>query len=786
MKSAAVFGAVVILVIAICFWSASFFGQGTFWCGTSDEDAAIERTGPTSAVSEKSVENEGKSGSGEEKIRILPSADMVALVGRVLSRDRCEPLDQAGVEVFLIDEAAPARGFRGKTDEDGTFCITIAEKIQDETFFYIDVTADGFIKDSREVVSCIGARVLNCGTFCLESDRAYCLRVTTGDGAPLYNAAVTFYWDLTRRPVVERYSNHEGEVVFGDSDVLGGVCGLTNVYLKAVMEGYAPYFGKLMRGSVLLSEIVMEEEGYWRGRVIDDSTEEGVEGASISLRTTVVPWQEVKKSVTANTDKSGSFVLRRMSFDLEDFTLVVSAKGYNNCYPNWDELAGIRLKPLQGESISGRIVNAVTECPLGQQVVTVNGREMRTGYDGEFTCIVNKNDWDYVRISARGFKTEEYPLPGADERYAGMLEARLYPVIQDSFSVKVVNAIGESIPGAFVKIRYWQTEPPFENGQTRISNGAGKAIFDLPITAIAQGRMEVEGKGYCALKTGVFSINDYAKRAYRIVMKKGVSIQNIYVVDDNGNGSAGRLMEITVEDDSGEVLRESLVSDAAGRCMVNVPPFMTGFVSVADRPDRRVDFTLEDVLSEKIITVVVTEEKDESSYVEGLVVDESGQGIRGVNLQLKDGVSGEIVGSCASKEKGVFALPVVKGRSLCLCVCPTKMGGQWYFSDSIYQITGGERLTVGVLRRNGIKVDTNSILRRFKHHGVVDYDIYFVKEDGSYAYSEKVVQDETFWLFLGLPAGKYEFVMEIETGEGKMWQTEEFRLPQRESLDLPN
>jgi len=352
----------------------------------------------------------------------------------------------------------------GAVDEDGTFCVAIAEKARDETFFYVDVTADGFIKDSREVAGCPGERVLNCGTFFLVSDRSYCLRVVRGDGEPLCKAAITLYWDLAKRPVLTLYSNREGKVVFGDSDVLGGVCGLTNVYFKAMATGYAPYFGKLTRGPVLLSEIVMEEDGYWRGRISDDSTGEGVEGASISLNTTIVPWMDVRKSVTAISDKSGNFVLRRISFDLEDFSLVASADGYNNCYPNRDEFAGIRLEPLKGESISGRIVNAVTNCPLDQQVVTVNGREILTGYGGEFSCIINQDVWDFVRVSAKGFKTEEYPLPGVVEFYAGMLEARLYPVIQESFGVEVVNAIGESIPGAFAKIRYWQNEPPFVNG----------------------------------------------------------------------------------------------------------------------------------------------------------------------------------------------------------------------------------------------------------------------------------------------------------------------------------
>jgi len=743
------------------------------------------------------------------KLAIEPSLQLKELTGRVLAKEDGRGIADARVAVNLLPFRNEAEALEVQTDGSGNFalCVPIGED-RKFTSFHFHVSAEDFVKleTARPFIDSAGSQ--KCGSFYLEGNEKYAIRVIDNLGNALPGARVEFIKDSIATFLVKKISDSEGLVSITDQELL---CGPVNsMAVRATAAGMSDGYFYLDGNHQIPTVIEMAPEAYWAGRVIDSETALGIASAKVSLRN--VFFEDImSEDCRVETDANGRFLIKRLCCpEGVIFKVEARADGYLPTssmvigdYPERvlksrildDWAVSITTTKEFPELIEMERVSLVKKAivmdgstglslPHLEFLLTLNGEdvEMATDESGCFLCPFRSGAESSLRLQAPGFRSVDFDSLDPDRLGNEPWIIRLKPLAQEDLKIFVRDELGHPVVGAYAFLEFRSGNS--KCGQTRYTGLDGEARFKPFFTERKEMRVSIRRAGFLPFHSESFLIGHSQEMVRTFVLKWGNLVQKIRVKDDMGELLADIYLSALLFLEDGSVANVRGSTNEQGLCEMAFPSFHEGLIYVDERPDTCVSFSRQAVLDDEWITIVLFREVAESSLIQGVVLDESGRSLEGVFIEAFTMDTPMIDSYAKSGEDGSFSVIVFKDMRYRLRFSPERFGSRWYTAEDIYNVVGGAKPNISMSpSSNRVSVSLSSLYEG-KDYDLSVSDAWLEHENGQplSEYGTLKIIDGFDVQFFGVPPGRFRAV--IESGNGERHRTRTFEIEDAQSIEI--
>lgn len=739
---------------------------------------------------------ETDSSISQNTVIIEPAVVYAQIYGRVLARADEKAIADAQVTVTLVHPEKESKSLSGITDASGVFRIALPfemSQVQSEMKFHIE--AQGYMDLDKYIPLCSIASDLDVGSLFLYHSESYDLKVLDSMGKAISGARVEFFKGPENIFLIMKQSDSEGLIKITDHD-LQRVVGSSSTYdirIRATYPGKAPAFCCFIFEQTNTcyrpTEIILEPDNPFTGRIIDSETKSGIPNAEVSI-TPFDGWEFLLDPIQTNTKETGQFVMTRFSYSFGvRFRVEVQATDYfpYHVESGLFESGGYEFfigfhEPLELDRRHHvkniKLLSQYTGIPLSNTVVNIitGGKQACFATDtmGYFICPLHKDFLNSFTISVLGFQS--FQIGNLDPK---MLDddvwiIKLTPLIPVNICVK--DTLGNPVSGALTILH-------MGNGkgmQTSKTNQLGESTFFSHGAQGTEHFLRIRHLDYAPFVSKPFvpdSLND--DKLVFVLQDRATLLQKIRVVNEKNEPVPNTIVaaKLTFKeqadfwDDYKRWTTET--TDGDGYCDMALPPFEEGWLSVwkythsglIEYTDTRVQIMYEDVLKQKKVTILLNQTLQSMGTVQGMVYDEWGNPLKGVWIRFKP-VGKETLDSHLSNGRscnamtrgdGSFRIKIMPGITYRASVGMQELRVSddkkaWYKAEEVQFIKGGESLTFYLKSwSNWLSVTVN---------GCVDPSVHkywLESEDGQHLKAEWTSSERAKYFFDGIPQSSIYF-----------------------------
>lgn len=697
------------------------------------------------------------------KEKIKSDSIRITISGLIKSRNDLNGIKGAEVKIALLTAGKSKITAAATSEAGGRFSTGIALKSgQKCKAALITTKADGYScqEDHFEIRSAAGS--FDCGTLFLDEERNNKITVIDQEGQPIAGAGLMvyafFFNHNDTRLLFNKKSNKEGNVILKDKLFKDSRNGLS--YLIYVSAKNKSNTFKIIKNDNLPETIILEETYCLSSKVVDSKTKSGIKNARVETFMRRVPMHacgEVFKNNTALTDDYGAFVLDRIKYlGKNHVDIKITAEGFMPFVRTYREKLPdlIELKPAE-KMIVFRLIDGKTNLGISDAKVKygISGNKS-TNDQGICKIPVDGSGRISVLVQTKrhGFY-EESCIEIAEDQFD--LSIILEPLETTNLLVNVHDEFGRPVPSANVRLDYGY-------GTNRFTKKDGVASFE-----------QIE---FCEEKIAVISVthHNYTKEvktnfeffrnhdnAVDVVMKGGRSFRKVKIVDQSGKPLEGIGVTAELTASNGKRNKISGKSNHIGFCDFVFPDFIEGIVYVTRRPDLSLYIDQKSIDIFLVEQIVFSEEIWQSSAIQGVVRDETGNELSGILIKVVEkGQCGSYAKQGYSANDGTFNIPVLANRSYDLDATPVKKRGYWYYFEKKDDVLPGTNICILMKKEKGVLVDIREL--RKKQVKIKESNVELEVEDGSRVQLSKKYIYHNHILLMGVPSENSRVVIRAE------------------------
>ncbi len=742
-----------------------------------------------------------KDGEDPSRDRILVELTVVEylIIGKVLSREDDTPVQGAVVTANKLPYQEDLKPFKVSTDDKGFFSATCSVPVEsDVSAFQLHFTCEGYRSFKTVFPLLDSKKVLNCGCFYLDVNRTFDIQIIDGGSDPVSGARLRIFKDRSRSIFLERFSDRQGFVSFTADEINLDRTGWRHLALAVRAPGYSDYVyicslgGRRVYSVNFPDEIILMPHSIWSGWVVDSETGHGIPGAMVHYDTLLWGLGDLLPESQTTTDASGYFELPIIDFECElygdnrCFETSVRAECYNSfsSLPHKDPYPGfIALRKHSGwitglavvDSTDEPLVNTKIESPLGDRMTDENGC---------FNLLARHVDDFRFIATIPDRKLHFYGKLDRDSMKSSCVIVPFKPTIQMKFTSLVVDELDCPVSNASCRL-VSRISDAIKTKNDRATDVKGMAIHELYwVDEPKSTYMEIYHPDFCRFISEEFELGgnncielEKNDKPMKFVLRRGLVFRNIKVMDSSGQGKGNVGISAEIDTCNGETVRLFASSDRRGLCVMTFPFFDQGKIYVDKRPDITIELDYTRIMRGEWINLVVHEEMNPDSILEGIVVDERGVPIESVRVRpsVAEGKRYTIA-SRITTESGKFRIPVLKDRLYNLIFYRDMEKGVKYKVQKEKGLKAGSYLTVTMRESRGVEVTLISSLswNEMQDLSKIGFKVWLEMEDGSAVDAGEIIYDLFGIIFLDIPDGKLRAV--IRDSEGKLYRSEFFQV----------
>lgn len=751
----------------------------------------------------------------EEKTPLAPDQRHIRVSGRVCSFSNGDAVPGARLKFSVLPYRSEQKPNIARTDDLGKYEIVVNTPLALVTeALHVQVSATGF----KHLVSTLpwgeAGQSIDGLNFKLHEDQVHVIRITDSEDGPIAGALIEFYDERSTAKILERNTDASGHVRVAHSE-LGFMSGshrsLTRI-MKITAPGMALHIVQLYYLAKSHFDIAMQPEQSIGGRIVDSESRRPVAGAILSSGLTDHdPLIDILEIPEARTDLEGQFHLPLITTIGNQVTYYIryriSAPGYMPCWYRYAEFTHnneFELSPAYAvkriqllDSTSNDVIPSV-EIILTSD--SHNEQVLRADDKGIFSCPFLLKDKNYTCIHVPGYGKLRNPFPHPD-----LMEEDPWPLKLEAGreeKIRILDPFGRPVPSIRVQLVVEKNGISFHSDN--FTDWKGEAIYagsnydpgqEVTIRVFDQSN----AKEFAPFRSVPFVIGSSEGKWRTYVLSYGTLCQTIKVVDGSGVPMQGEQVVADLNVEKGLSMsatwQVNAYTDDSGHCEFSLPEFDGGTVSVKDHPDTSVNIDFTDILSQREITLVLTDEYIAHSGVRGTVVDENEQPLENINIYFEpESHAGySRTKSLTTNSKGQFNAPLEENvvYNLIIHSQRSKMpSGEscWYVAEDRQKVRMGDDLTIRMKRwPNRIRVhfmDVGNPVSRFdawlQDGEGTRIKTAMVKKRISPYQSGKGLTANLAAEFYDVPPGKMKAV--LLTDEGYRFETEILDLEEGQSL----
>jgi RNA polymerase sigma-70 factor (ECF subfamily) len=733
---------------------------------------------PALALSSLESEGDGRQDNksesrGNEKVTLQPKMPSLEFSGEVRSKDTGHAVANARISIVPLPLEKKEPRTVTQSDEAGKFRAVVAGlSNRPINSIYIQINADDYMNLETVIPYRTGQIMHTCAPFLLESDELHKIRIVDEYDNPVRGATVALYKIKMKAFKIEKVSDVEGYVRFLDSELLWRDYWMNQMVLKASAQSMANSLSRVKsegsyysRRGILPATVVMKPADFWSGTVEDSETGSSIPGAEVSLNCWHLKGTEIDH-VSVKTDGYGFFKIPFVNTDEPHFlSLSIEASGYKR--------KGISLK---GKSLSlGSIsleedqsnkhlwtfqaVNGNTDLPIENRTMTVNNEDVCTNESGCFSFLVDANTKNRLRISSKGYKSNEMEIHVSNTTNTEIVTIELFPLIREQLKIFLQDELCEPVVGAHARLCYAQGESTWNH--SRFTDLIGMAVFDPVAITPAHAYVAIACPGYCSFRSEEFPLGEDEEKIRIFTLRRGMLYQNIKVVDSTGKPLSNAVVGGFYLERDGTEGGFSSQADANGTCNLLIPPFIECLIGIKDKPDTAIELSFEDVLENKEVILGYLKSYSCPLTVTGYIHDGVGNPVEGVRVYQYWKGKGDSSRYGMSEKDGFFYLPAFRKRRYQLSIRSHVIKGRYFNETNIPDVSAGAELNIILRSSTSVETALFALDMRYSKSAILKADVWLESEEGNRVYADQRIKKSYRITFIDVQPGKMRAVAKI-------------------------
>lgn len=759
-------------------------GSGGQYEGAAGTGGAAENSGDKELSASRDDEKERT----RDRTRVEPTVEEFLITGTVLSREDDSPVPGAAVVLTKLPHQESLQPFQVSTDDEGFFSATCFLDLEsDVSAFHLHFTCEGY-RDLKTVFPLLDSKkTLNCGNFYLDVNHQFNIRILDEKNKPVSGARLRIFEGSANSIFLDKFSDTQGSVSFTASEIFLGKGGRQWFGLNVRAPGFSDFVYSSYQGGpstktrLFPDEIVLPQHSIWVGRVVDAETGRGISGATVCYESMLMRQIDFIPESRTTSDPLGHFQLPIIVFEDQFWTDNRSfhTTAWAECYRSFSSLTLedpypgiIELRKDPGWITCVAVVDDSSEILANTRIEFIS-EDRTTDENGCF------------RISGRHARRFMATIPDRKLLFYGKLDIEgqqsgfvvvpFKPTPQLELRSLVVDELGCPVVEANCRL-VSQISDDVKTGNDRSTDVNGMAVHELCwVDCPKKTYMEITHPEFCRLVSEPFMLGgdeciEHAgrDRPMKFVLRRGIVFRNIRVLDPNGERIP--YVQVTAEfcTRDGENIRLYDSADRRGLCTMTFPPFDQGKIYVDERPDIATELDYNRIMKGEWINLVVHDEMNPGTILEGIVVDERGMPINDVRVRpaVAEG-EWHWIDAMNTGEDGKFKFPVLGDRLYVMSFHKGMDRGVMYTTQEETGLKAGDYFTVTMPKRLGVEVRIRSSLgweevRELKKKG---FKAWLEREDGSAVDAGEEIDSWISIIFLDIPNGKLRAVVRDCEGE---------------------
>ncbi|MFH1998682.1 MAG: carboxypeptidase-like regulatory domain-containing protein, partial [Planctomycetota bacterium] len=666
---------------------------------------------------------------------------------------------------------------------------------QDVRAFYLTVSAKGFKDYVTSLPRLQNVKVHDWGTFALDENKEYIIKVKDESGMPVPGAELEFYMNYPHQSFAMQ-SNEDGEIHITSQELKLGTL-WSDISIRVQAPGMADHLICLRKVEQLPKTIVLKPSGFITTRVIDAVTGNTIPGAKVDFPAYHIQQRpDFLAHFSAESDAFGILKIPKFYGDcIENHPIEIMADHYQTRKFNFsaDHIPDpTHLDPIAGY-VRAQVIDKATNQPIPDLLVDLRSyTRCVTDSDGLFEIPSLKNSAIFFMINAEGYERcqgmygDEPGMQLHDHRtnykdlvaQGGVYRIELTPRegSKARIMVSVFNELGFPVAGAKVRIGY-----RIENGNvhgdtfTNLDGVIQNENFYLsPETEVF---FDVSCGGYLPHHSSfVFSPNENWI-SKDVVLETGIRFDKIRIKDQDGDDYADAVVyaELTMRD--GSIINLNEHADTEGLCSFNLPFFNQGEISAChvysdSRPREKTKISFDDILQQKEIIVTAENEYKRNANIQGTVCDQNGIPMEWVEVHPMISIEGgEAFNNNLylpptfekTDEHGYFKINLYKNLLYDLRIQYSNGTEFWCAKGDFSAIPAGSDLKITMEKKAVVEVDFSTFLKQCAIRHPPRF--WLASEEGEAINSMTTYDHGTYILFQGVTPGKMRIAYETEKGK---------------------
>lgn len=736
-----------------------------------------------------------------KKVKLEATAKIEEICGRVIARKSKEGAPGARVKIHFLPHSRVYPPFETNTDVNGAFNLKFSiPHMQKVNAFHITITAKGFLDIYTSFPRLKDLTTHDCGAYFLEENKEYLIPVRDESNEPVIGAQFEFYKNNLGL-VMKKQSDSQGNLHITTQE-LGWEPAQCYISVRVRAPGMADLLiSHLFKGD-LPKKIILKPAGHVKTKVIDSKAGKGIPFAKVTLISNYQNSEFGKLTqISLEGDLSGDVKIPKIyNLEREFPEVYVFADGYKQTKRYWFSMDKFpdtfTVEPII-KYVPVRIVDKITQKPLATIPVKnylspIFPKETVTDEYGHFKLPVT--DGEKASFVIRTFGYEQFSGFYKDDEgmrirclrksrklwkplfAGGIYQIELPPRDGERMKVQVTvfDELKHPVAGAKVRIGFPVKRGNFHGDS--ITNLKGRIRReDFNAKPMVKCFLRVIREGYAPHQSSfIFNpTQDWTKM--EVMLKRGIRFDRIRIEDKDGDNlqNARVHAELVMEDGNSLLLKET--SRADGSCVFNFPFFSHGELRAAselrDMPEIRKKITFSDILNQEEIVLNTNRGDAMSSYIQGKVFDSEGKPMKGVLIRpsVLSRRHNRALGiiRALSDEKGFFRIKLYKDQLYNLNVSCYRNNNYWRPKDELTSIASGSKLEVLMVKKAIIEVDLASLIRPNISEQISQIFLMNDNDDPVRSMGQigPIFDNKNYILFLDVPVGKMQVVVETKLGE---------------------
>lgn len=339
------------------------------------------------------------------------------------------------------------------------------------------------------------------------------------------------------------------------------------------------------------------------------------------------------------------------------------------------------------------------------------------------------------------------------------------PLLQDKLGLCVRDELGRPVVNAYARL-----EIDGDADLHCFTDLEGRGFFDLAVTEPTEAQLDISHPRFQPLRrqSVLLGVGE-DESLLALTIQRATLYQNLRVVNERGEPCWGVALEAEVSLDNGTTLRIEGTTGADGRCDLAFPPFREGLLYAGEQPESVTPLSYAGLLANEPLSLLVYDENSVRNFIEGKVVDPSGQPVEGVMIQpsVMEGPQKRL-GWMRTGNNGSFRLPASRENRYHVAFPPFEQEGLWYTAAPMDSLAAGSNLKITLAAWTGVHVDLQPILRS-QGYTPLEYEAWLESPEGMPLHAAQIHATPSTLLFLGVPVTSMHAV--IQTREGKRYRS---------------